>query len=36
MAEVGTVLGTQSILIKPFDIGTLLRAVSQAMQDGAR
>ena len=35
MAEVGAVLGTQSILVKPFDIGTLLGAVAQAIQDGA-
>jgi signal transduction histidine kinase/ActR/RegA family two-component response regulator len=32
MAEVGRVLGTQSILSKPFDIATLLKAVSHAMQ----
>jgi signal transduction histidine kinase/ActR/RegA family two-component response regulator len=31
MAEVGRVLGTQSILIKPFDIAALLAAVSQAV-----
>jgi CheY-like chemotaxis protein len=31
MAEVGRVLGTQSILTKPFDIGALQRAVSLAM-----
>jgi len=31
MAEVGRVLGTQSILIKPFDIATLARAVRQAL-----
>ncbi|CAN5913831.1 ATP-binding protein [soil metagenome] len=32
MAEVGRVLGTQSILIKPFDISTLAAAVSKALQ----
>ena len=32
MAEVGRVLGTQSILIKPFDISTLATAVSKALQ----
>ncbi|MDB5828263.1 MAG: hybrid sensor histidine kinase/response regulator [Variovorax sp.] len=32
MAEVGRVLGTQSILIKPFDIATLAAAVSKALQ----
>jgi signal transduction histidine kinase/ActR/RegA family two-component response regulator len=31
MAEVGRVLGTQSILIKPFDISTLASAVSKAL-----
>lgn len=31
MAEVGRVLGTQSILIKPFDIAALARAVQQAL-----
>ena len=31
MAEVGRVLGTRSILIKPFDISTLYRAVAQAL-----
>nr|WP_295852830.1 response regulator [uncultured Xylophilus sp.] len=31
MAEVGRVLGTQSVLIKPFDIATLSRAVAQVM-----
>ncbi|RYF82178.1 MAG: response regulator [Comamonadaceae bacterium] len=35
MAEVGRVLGTQSILIKPFDIATLARAVRQALGGGA-
>ncbi len=35
MDEVGRVLGTQSILTKPFDIGSLQRAVSLAMA-GAR
>ena len=30
MAEVGRVLGTQSILIKPFDISTLADAVGAA------
>ena len=35
MAEVGRVLGTQSILIKPFDIATLARAVRQALNSGA-
>ncbi|RYF30798.1 MAG: response regulator, partial [Comamonadaceae bacterium] len=34
MAEVGRVLGTQSILIKPFDISTLAAAVSKALQAG--
>jgi CheY-like chemotaxis protein len=32
MVEVGRVLGTQSILVKPFDIATLLRAVENALQ----
>ena len=32
MAQVGRVLGTQSILIKPFDISTLAAAVSKALQ----
>ena len=32
MAEVGRVLGTQSILTKPFDIATLSRAVGQALR----
>jgi signal transduction histidine kinase/ActR/RegA family two-component response regulator len=32
MAEVGLVVGTQSILTKPFDISALLQAVSLAMQ----
>ena len=32
MVEVGRVLGTQSILVKPFDISTLLDAVAQAMR----
>ena len=31
MAQVGRVLGTQSILIKPFDISTLAAAVSKAL-----
>ena len=31
MAEVGRVLGTQSILVKPFDIPTLLNAVDAAL-----
>ena len=31
MAQVGRVLGTQSILIKPFDIATLATAVSKAL-----
>jgi signal transduction histidine kinase len=31
MAEVGRVLGTQSILIKPFDIATLANAVAKAL-----
>jgi signal transduction histidine kinase/CheY-like chemotaxis protein len=31
MAQVGRVLGTQSILIKPFDIATLASAVSEAL-----
>jgi len=31
MAEVGRVLGTHSILIKPFDISTLAAAVAQAL-----
>lgn len=35
MAEVGRVLGTQSILIKPFGIATLARAVRQALGGGA-
>ncbi len=34
MAEVGRVLGTHSILIKPFDISTLAAAVSKALQAG--
>jgi signal transduction histidine kinase/ActR/RegA family two-component response regulator len=34
MAEVGLVLGTKSILTKPFDIDELQRAVSLAMQQG--
>ncbi|RYZ12271.1 MAG: response regulator [Comamonadaceae bacterium] len=34
MAEVGRVLGTQSILIKPFDIRTLSEAVSKALHAG--
>jgi len=33
MAEVGRVLGTQSILIKPFDIATLAEAVVKALPD---
>ena len=32
MVEVGRVLGTQSILVKPFDISVLLDAVAQAMR----
>jgi CheY-like chemotaxis protein len=32
MAEVGLVVGTQSILTKPFDISALQQAVSLAMQ----
>ncbi|MCS4509596.1 ATP-binding protein [Xylophilus ampelinus] len=32
MVEVGRVLGTQSILVEPFDISTLLDAVAQAMR----
>ena len=35
MAEVGRVLGTQSILIKPFDISTLASAVSKALPQPA-
>ncbi|MGJ7488789.1 ATP-binding protein [Variovorax sp. ZT4R33] len=35
MAEVGRVLGTQSILIKPFDISTLAGAVSKALPQPA-
>ncbi|MBB1603119.1 ATP-binding protein [Variovorax sp. UMC13] len=31
MAQVGRVLGTQSVLIKPFDIATLASAVSKAL-----
>jgi len=31
MAQVGRVLGTQSILIKPFDISTLAAAVVKAL-----
>jgi len=34
MAEVGRVLGTHSILIKPFDIRTLSEAVSKALNTG--
>ena len=34
MAEVGRVLGTHSILIKPFDIHTLSEAVSKALGNG--
>ena len=34
MAEVGRVLGTHSILIKPFDIHTLSEAVSKALGSG--
>ncbi len=33
MVEVGRVLGTQSILVKPFDISTLLDAVALAMRN---
>jgi signal transduction histidine kinase/CheY-like chemotaxis protein len=32
MVEVGRLLGTRSILTKPFDIGSLLRAVAEATQ----
>ncbi|VWX58230.1 Histidine kinase [Burkholderiales bacterium 8X] len=32
MVEVGRILGTRSILTKPFDIGSLLRAVAEATQ----
>ena len=35
MAEVGRVLGTQSILIKPFDISTLGSAVAKALPTAA-
>ncbi len=35
MAEVGRVIGTQSILIKPFDIATLHHAVAQALPPAA-
>ncbi|MBN8749923.1 MAG: hybrid sensor histidine kinase/response regulator, partial [Variovorax sp.] len=35
MAEVGRVLGTQRILIKPFDISTLATTVRQALVNGA-
>ena len=35
MAEVGRVLGTQSILIKPFDISTLASAVAKALPQPA-
>ena len=35
MAEVGRVLGTQRILIKPFDISTLATTVRQALVSGA-
>ena len=35
MAEVGRVLGTQRILIKPFDIGALASTVRQALLAGA-
>lgn len=35
MAEVGRVLGTQSILIKPFDISTLASAVAKALPSRA-
>jgi signal transduction histidine kinase/ActR/RegA family two-component response regulator len=33
MAQVGRVLGTQSILIKPFDISTLANAVAKALPE---
>lgn len=36
MVEVGRVLGTQSILTKPFDIASLLRAVEEATADSRR
>ena len=36
MAEVGRVLGTQSILIKPFDIATLADAVAHALPTTAQ
>ena len=36
MVEVGRVLGTQSILTKPFDIASLLHAVDEATKQAAR
>lgn len=36
MAEVGRVLGTQSILVKPFDIATLANAVAHALPTTAQ
>ncbi len=36
MVEVGRVLGTRSILTKPFDISSLLRAVAEATQPRAQ
>ena len=35
MAQVGRVLGTQSILVKPFDIATLANAVAKALPERA-
>jgi signal transduction histidine kinase len=35
MAQVGRVLGTQSILVKPFDISTLANAVAKALPEQA-
>jgi len=35
MAQVGRVLGTQSILVKPFDISTLASAVIKALPENA-